>query len=55
MKPAIYKQGFAQLETCLIMIKSDAVQDLFWSNHKDISNSITYEHLRQLLLNNETS
>ena len=26
----------------------------FWSNHKDVSNNITYEHLRQLLLNNET-
>ena len=58
MKPArpyiVYKQGFSQLETCLIMIKSDTVQDLFWSNHKDVSNGITYEHLRQLLLNNET-
>ena len=39
--------------TCLIMIKSDSVQDSFWSNHKDVSNSITYEHLRQLPLNNE--
>ena len=39
--------------TCLIMIKSDSVQDSFWSNHKDVSNSITYEHLRQLSLNNE--
>ena len=38
--------------TCL-MIKSDSVQDSFWSNHKDVSNSITYEHLRQLPLNNE--
>ena len=37
------------------MIKSDSVQDSFWSNHKDVSNSITYEHLRQLLFNNETS
>ena len=35
------------------MIKSDSVQDSFWSNHKDVSNSITYEHLRQLPLNNE--
>ena len=45
--------------TFLIMIKSDSVQDSFWSNHKDVSNSIrstssTYEHLRQLLLNNES-
>ena len=39
--------------TFLIMIKSDSVQDSFWSNHKDVSNSITYEHLRQLPLNNE--
>ena len=39
--------------TCLIMIKSDSVHDSFWSNHKDVSNSITYEHLRQLPLNNE--
>ena len=39
--------------TCLIMIKSDSVQDSFWSNHKDVSNSITYEHLSQLPLNNE--
>ena len=39
--------------TCLIMIKSDSVQDSFWCNHKDVSNSITYEHLRQLPLNNE--
>ena len=39
--------------TCLIMIKSDSVQDSFWSNHKDVSNSITYEHIRQLPLNNE--
>ena len=38
--------------TCL-MIKSDSVQDSFWSNHKDVSNSITYEHLRQLPLNNK--
>ena len=35
------------------MIKSDSVQDSFQSNHKDVSNSITYEHLRQLPLNNE--
>ena len=40
--------------TCLVMINSDSVQDSFWSNHKDVSNNITYEHLRQLLLNNET-
>ena len=32
---------------------SDSVQDSFRSNHKDVSNSITYEHLRQLPLNNE--
>ena len=41
--------------TCLIMIKSDSVQDSFWSNHKNVSNSITYEHLRRLPLNNETT
>ena len=40
--------------TCLVMINSDSVQDSFSSNHKDVSNNITYEHLRQLLLNNET-
>ena len=39
--------------TCLILIKSDSVQDSFWSSHKDVLNSITYEHLRQLPLNNE--
>ena len=35
-----------------LMIKSDSVQVSF-SNHKDVSISITYEHLRQLPLNDE--
>ena len=37
------------------MIKSDSVQDSFWSNHKDVSNSIrssssTYEHLYKIAI-----